>query len=607
MRSAPSYIAIVTMMFALYMQEGFAAAPQAENAAITSDPIGQAHVLIKSNRPAEAISILASFWPNASELSPYHAAYAEALEQTGAYREAVEHYRLAYIYAGSIEMKEDQLFKRCGAYEKAGYYSETALCLKVFLKTFPASQRREHAHLSLADAKMKLGEYADALRSYKQAGTSIKAAYGRANALHAMGMYKDAHELYLALAAKDRGYINSSDETKLFIGENFRIMGKRADAKIYLNSVHDPILKQKAGLDLGIIAADEKKYEEALAHFSAASQSADRVTKRRAILNTANVLLETGRLKEAEERLKEIRNSEPFGKEFDEALILLARVYRGMERFEEASVVLREGLFRSGPNTVALDELEALIAAALEKNKDAFLKIWASEGQWLYDPGRTKTLVEIARALSGKPFLDLCKWLVKYGGPDAKAEAHLLFAEFYARIGAYDLAAGHLSLAKSKKKEDAYIRVRAKTLLGMGKQIEAAEALMAIIAPREEDMLLLLSCAESVRDLTAMIRFLKNGLAKIPGTVRLYTRVADFFYETGDYEDAMRYYEAAASAGPGVAGSDARDLEWARYRFAAMAGKVGPLNDHKRNNPASRMFEADRKADGLMSKATQVL
>lgn len=576
-------------------------------AVAAASAIGEVYTLIRSNRPAEAIFILASFRPGESELSPYHAAYAEALEQTGAYREAVEHYRLAYIYAGSVEMKEDQLFRRCRVYEKAGYHSETALCLGVFLKTFPASQRREQAHLSLADAKMKLHEYADALHNYEQAGTSIRAAYGRANALHAKGMYKDAHEIYFALVSKDKGYINSSDETRLLIGENFRLMKKRADAKIYLNSIQDPMLKQQADLGLGMIAEDEGKYEDALMHFSAASQSADRVIKKRGILNTAHILLKTGRLQEAEEKLKEIRNSEPYGKEFDEALILLAQVYRNIGRFEDASALLKEGLLRSGPDTAELDELEALLTAALNKDRDVVAKIWKSTGQWLYDPGRTKTLLEIARAMSGKPFLDLCKWLLKYGGPDAKTDAQLLLAEFYARIGDYDAAEGYLSLAKAKRKEDTYIRITARMLMEKGKQKEAAEAIMTLSEPREEDLLLLLSSDESVQNLNAMTGFLKERLAKIPGTVRLYTRAADFFYKTGEHADARRYYEGAASAGPAAGGNDARELEWAGYRLAIMGGKAAVSKNHKGANPAGKMFEADRKADMLMSKVKQVL
>ena len=69
--------------------------------------------------------------------------------------------------------------------------------------------------------------------NYEEAGNSSRALFGKANAYQAVGRLKDAYNLYLSLIGRDREYLNSSQETLYHVAENFRLMEKPADAKIY--------------------------------------------------------------------------------------------------------------------------------------------------------------------------------------------------------------------------------------------------------------------------------------------------------------------------------------------------------------------------------------
>ena len=61
-----------------------------------------------------------------------------------------------------------------------------------------------------------------------------------------MGKIEDAHEIYLAMLERDRGYVESSQETLYNVGENLRLMGEISAARIYFNSTTASPLKYRA-------------------------------------------------------------------------------------------------------------------------------------------------------------------------------------------------------------------------------------------------------------------------------------------------------------------------------------------------------------------------
>jgi tetratricopeptide (TPR) repeat protein len=199
------------------------------------------------------------------------------------------------------------LLERADVYAQMGYYSEAAICLDVFLKTFPHSERVRQAELGIAVARYHLGEYREALAHFDKAGDSLPVRYGRANTLQSLGRTAEAHDIYRVLIGTDPQAINASQETMYNLGENYRQTGALDEAKVYLDTVKDTHLKEKAAISLGLIALAKKDHKTAVERFTAAAASTDRHIQCQAILHRADAFMQTGRLDEAEASLAEIR------------------------------------------------------------------------------------------------------------------------------------------------------------------------------------------------------------------------------------------------------------------------------------------------------------
>ena len=109
--------------------------------------------------------------------------------------------------------------------------------------------------------------------------------------------------------------------------------------------------------------------------------------------------MKQGRQEDAKSILLEIRRKYPYGKEYEEALLLLSQLYKKEGNFKESTSLLKELVFRHPPNQKALDEFESLILAAEEKGEEEFLKLWQNVGHWLLQPSRSQSLLKIAKGL----------------------------------------------------------------------------------------------------------------------------------------------------------------------------------------------------------------
>src|SRR3990170_7723430 len=267
---------------------------------------------IQSGNPAEALKALSGYQPSSQDLSLYHYAYAKAYELSKRQHDSIAHFRLAYLYSKDDEMKERTLIERAEAYAKIGFHSEAALIFRIFLKNFPHSQRGERAFLGLADSFYRLGLFSEAKEAYERAGNSSRSLYGKANALHSMGKIKDAHEIYLTMLEKDRGYVESSQETLYNVGENLRLMGEFSSARIYFNSITESSWKNRAMRSLGLIEFEEEHLDVAKKFFYSALQSPEKQLRRQVLLNFADIYLKQGRQEDAKSCLVEIRKQYPY-------------------------------------------------------------------------------------------------------------------------------------------------------------------------------------------------------------------------------------------------------------------------------------------------------
>jgi len=547
---------------------------------VKSQSLERAMECIQATNPAEALKILAGYQPSSQDLSLYHYAYAKAYELSKRQYESIAHFRMAYLYSKDDEMKERSLLERAEAYAKIGFHSEATLVLRIFLKKFPHSPYETRAFLGLADSLYRLGLFTEAEKAYEKAGNSTRASYGKANALHSMGKIKDAHEIYLAMLERDRGYVESSQETLYNVGENLRLMGEISAARIYFNSTTASPLKYRAFRSLGLIEFEEGHLDTAKKFFYSALQSPEKQLRRQALLNLTDTYMKQGRQEDAKSILLEIRRKYPYGKEYEEALLLLSQLYKKEGNFKESTSLLKELVFRHPPNQKALDEFESLILEAEEKGEEEFLKLWQNVGHWLLQPSRSQSLLKIAKGLkhSGKPYLETCTWLSQYGSNDVKSESILLLADFYADLGDSARAMKYLQIKGLTGKNDDVLRITAKIHRANSEYQKAARLLLDIKELNQGDLVFLADLLESVQNDHKIMEFFKRALNRLSAPPWAYLKLADVLYKMGRKADALQYYQTVVSLyqkGPEI---KTQDLQWALYRISELSPSADAKN-----------------------------
>jgi len=577
----------------------------------TPTPLERAKVLIVENKPAMTLDALSVYHPSHEELSDYHYIYARALTALKHPYESIEHYRLAYVYASSPADKERMLFERAEVYASMGYSSEAAVCFDSFLKQFPRSSFSEKAHLGIAEARYQLGEYREALAHFEKAGTSHQTLIKRAITLQALNRNEEAHKLFREMIEHDPELVRSSQETMYNLGESYRRIGKLNDARIFFELVKDPAFKYRAARGLGLIALAEKRFDDAVTAFTLASESPERSLRRESIMNRADAYMQMGKNDEAQAALLEIKRNYPYGKQYDAALVLLAKLYRTQGKFNESIALLRELVLRRNPVGAALDEIESIFNEAKDRDPGQFIKLWTTAGRWLLDPSRAKSILKIAPHLrsAGKPFLDVCSWLIKYGSSDVQSEAWLLLAHFYADLGDAAAARNYLKRANPAVSSDAILRIRAKIALASKEGRYAAEWIMKIHDASEDDVLLLLDSMKLLTNIKKEATFCERIIRNKTVSLTTAVRFADILYAAGNRQKALTYYRVAVAARPEKAPKDvknAADAEWAYYRIATIAKGEDGENSLKAiqaaNNVVGRFAAAELKGAQLRRK-----
>jgi len=434
---------------------------------------------------------------------------------------------------------------------------------------------------------------------------------GKANALQALGRTAEAHELYQALIEHYPNMVEASAETVYFAGENYRQSGRLDEARLFFESIQDPALQYRAALGLGLIFLEEKKFDVALDSFKTAEGSAERPVREEAIMHRAEVFMRLGNYASAEEALTELRSVYPYGKKADAAALMLAKLRRREGKTSEAVALLKTLIYRRSPAGEALDELEAMLLEAKDRDPDELVKLWATAGPWLLDPSRTNAVVKIAPDLrrSGKPFLDVCAWLIKYGSEEAKAAAWLMLADFRADLGDTSTALFYIKRAKVSGHSDDTARIMAKVHLARGEARKASEAILTVREIRETDLLLLIEAMQKDKYDGATVAFLEQALRKTAVSASTSVRAADILHDNGKPKPALAHYRAAVAAAPDPANRDERtaaDVEWAHYRISLIAGGTEGAESLKAiraaKNAVGRLAAAELKGAELRGK-----
>jgi len=529
--------------------------------------------LLQSGNAIGNLKLLPRFEPEGTEeMAFYYFLHGEGYYAGGQYIEAIDHLRLAYIYANS-DLKELALFRRATVYEMMGLDHEARSNYLVFINEFPASKRIQKAYLGLANCSQKLGLLNEAVQYYDSAGQDAIALFHKANALQKLERSEEAKKIYDLANAADSSYPKKSFETYYLLGENMRLTGELKKAKEHFTNIQYGPYLDSAKISLGLIAMDEANIKEAGRNFMHASQSKNRDVRVRALFSLAFALLSIGQNQEAIEALEEIRFKHIDSDLYKDALLALARLYHKEGKIREAVSAIKELAYGKKPPVETFSELEAIVLNLSEKEKDegsdemTFLELWKEVDMWLMDESREEFLLRIARRLryEGKPFITLSRWLIENGSSKARVKAAVALADYYIGIGKIALAEAFMTRAIDiEKPDDDALRVKAKILRAKEDYMSAVQTISRIKNFGNEDLtftgsiLLDMDNTKSAQKDEA-ITFYENKLNASEWDADHYVMLADILYKNKSLAKALKYYRIAYKINP--------DDEWILYRI----------------------------------------
>lgn len=506
---------------------------------------------------------------NAQSLAAFYYIFAKANIMAKQYPDAVKHLRLAYIYATDNALKEQALLKRAGSYMELKLIYEARADYLVFIRDFPSSRYIEKAHLGLAESLSEIGLLQEAIENYKESGTRPEVLFGMANALQKLEMVEEAKKTYDKALLMDKTYLKSSPETYYLIGENMRMSGDMANAKKQLSLIESGPYKNNASISMGLIAMEESNIQEAVRQFKSAALSRDQKVKVQALFNLSLAYLKEGKFKEATSSLEEIRHKHIDSNMYKDTLLVLSKIYKKGGRVKESVSLLKELVYGKQPPADAFGELEEIVLEASEKSAQdglTLVKLWNEVGQWLVDDTREEFLLKVAKRLrhEGKPFIDLCSWLVENGSQHARGKAAADLADYYIGIGDAGMSRDYINIAKdSKEAGDAVLRVEAKVLRMEGNQTAALKQIMMVKEIEKSDLDLLGNIISDINDpglkeVQKAIAFYEKVLNESDRDTENYINLADILYANNDRNKALKYYRIANKKSP--------DNEWVMYK-----------------------------------------
>ncbi len=547
-----------------------------------------AYEYLKSKRHLEALKKLEGAYKyDPAFLWQYHYVYASASDGINNPMEAIDHMRLAYLYAPVSDVKEQILIERANLYFKINYFYEAKAMYRIFLDKYPDSKHVADANLGIARSLSGIGLVSESLEYYKKSGEVPDALFGIANSLQRLGRINEAHDMYSDAVSKDGSYMKKSDETNYYFGENLRQLGIFSDAKKYLSTIKDPLFKYKADASLGMIAIAEDRPDQAIKRFKSALISTDRSVKRLALLNLADIDEKAERLNEAKASLEEIRYKYPYGNDYDDAIIRLSKIYEKEGDLNKAVSILKELVFRLYPHREATDQFEKILAST---DSDRFIDIWKSVGSWLVDASRERFLLGSADKLrnSATSFIKVFQYLAKHGSETGKLKSCILLATFYAELG--DTVKGNEYLGRIKAMKgagDDVLRIEAMLAYAEKNPALAYEKMLSIKHLQAGDIKILEDTLMSAKDFKKAVARYESVLNATEPDAAANIYIADIHYNAGNKKEAVNYYKKTLEIDPGN--------EWALYRMSKL------LDSQSDTQEAESMLKTIKRSGSAIS------
>jgi len=548
----------------------------------------QAWEELKIQKPDAAIRLLTAHTSDLQSAAQYHFIFGKAFSALEKPLEALQHYRLAYLYFPKGELKEISLINKGESYLKLRNYYEASNDFAMFISLFPQSKHLVRAQAGFAAGLIGSGRLKEALQLLNKLDDNADVLYTRAGVMQRLGQVREAHDAYAAAVAKDPSYVSKQDrqthfvaaesaspytslspvfdETLYYIGENYRLMSKPDEAEKYFAQISEAGFREKAAVSQGLMALADSKTDKAMTLFSSALGSSDRVVRRQSMLHLAEAEVKMGKSGEARARLQELMKNYPYTPECDQAILTLSQIYTKDGNHDEAMKILKELIFRRYPVKEAIDQVVAILRQVHEKKEtEKLAAIWKSAGPWLLDNSREKFLIEMAEALkgTGRPQLDILRWLAKNGSDDSRGRAMVALASFYADFGDTARAKEYFGKIRNRKGlEDDILRLEAKTLLAEKSYAAAAVKLGMIRKYRQEDLRPFGVATELSPYAARVFARFEKAVAEAGGDAATLTTLADIAYTLGKMKEANKYYRAALAKEP--------ENTWCLYRVASM-------------------------------------
>ncbi len=527
--------------------------------------LAKARTLLQAGKASEAAAQLGAYRPPRESAALYHYLFAQALAGAKRHDQAIDHYRLAYLFAADRELREKALLLRGDTYGLLGLHYEARCDFAVFLKMFPDSARGDQARLGLARSLYRTGRYREAIAAFEMLPASEEALFGRANALQRLGMTAEAGAAYREAMQKGTTYLQSSEETAYLRGENALAGQNPAEARQYLSLVKSPELKAAAELSLGRMASAAGRLQAAEQHFRAALSGRDRGTRRAALLCLAELQMKDGRKREAQQNLQEIRLHHPYNREYDAAILLTARICREEGKYADAARSLKELVFRRNPSREALDQFELMLREVKgKKDREQLDELWKSVGTWMMDGSREEFLLEMAEAFRGsmQQFYPIINFLSRHGSEEARRNSLVLLAGWHAEMGDFQRARDCLKKAGITRRNDDIQRIEARIFYAGGDYRAASERFLGMQRPGPQDIRLLGRSIARMKDGGAAAARYEKA-ARGSDDAETLIQLGDYYYDRGKKTDALAMYRLALGREPGNG--------WALYRGALLS------------------------------------
>ncbi len=541
---------------------------------IVSPELKKALSLAKTDHPTDALSSLSGKKPDSSSAIYYHFVYGRVLEKMNKTGEALEHYRSAYFQAPSEELKALALLERAEAYFRIQNYYEAKIVFSLFLKNFNNSNQSARANIGLAQSLARIGSLSEALPYFEKAGEGTVVLFEKANILHRLGRFEEAHRQYLKGISEDKNYFLKSPEHIFYYGENLHQMGNDQEALQYLTSnIADPLFKKKTDLVLGRMALKNRKFEDALKLCSSAFTARDALTRQEALFCLAETHAASGNKTQARQEYQEYWAKYPMGKNYEEVLIKLGKLDLEEGRLEQSNRWIKELTFRSPLKEGILKELEWFLLRLKEKAPLQMFSLWKFIGPKLLNISREPFLLIMVSVLKGqgKPYAELLQWLAKNGSEPVKIQS--LVALVHNQVDTGNLGAakeGIRTLRSLKAGGDEILRLEARIDHATMDYATACDRLLSLKKMEAGDLSLLQDTLLSARNVNTALAVFEKNLLKLGGNSPAYIKLADIYHEKGKKKEALQYYQKALENDP--------LNEWALYRAAHLqSGEEGRI------------------------------